>query len=151
MTSVLTQMVSRGLLAPSLVVAAAILVKGYADVGDGFAAGVVAALAVLLQYLAFGRREVAAALPVHRAGTVAMVGLGISFLVFAVPFLAGGAPLEHWPPPGSSVIHVGTLEIMTAVAFDVGVFLLVLGSAISIIDALAALEDEDSPDAEEAA
>ena len=55
MTSVLTQMVARGLLAPTLVVATAILVKGYADVGDGFAAGVVAALGILLQFLAFGR------------------------------------------------------------------------------------------------
>ena len=143
MTSVLTQMVSRGLLAPSLVVAAAILVKSYADVGDGFAAGVVAALAVLLQYLAFGRREVAAALPVHRAGTVAMAGLGISFLVFAVPFLAGGAPLEHWPPPGSPVLHVGTLEIITAVAFDVGVAALVFGALVGIIGYLAHARGEE--------
>jgi multicomponent Na+:H+ antiporter subunit C len=66
-TTTLTRMVARGLLAPILVVAAAILVKGYADVGDGFAAGVVAALGVLLQILAFGREEVAAALPLRHA------------------------------------------------------------------------------------
>ena len=59
-TTVLTRMVARLLLAPVLVVAAAVLVKGYADVGDGFAAGVIAALGVLLQYLAFGRAAVRA-------------------------------------------------------------------------------------------
>jgi multicomponent Na+:H+ antiporter subunit B len=38
-TTVLTRAVSRLLLAPVLMVAAAVLIKGYADVGDGFAAG----------------------------------------------------------------------------------------------------------------
>jgi multicomponent Na+:H+ antiporter subunit B len=142
-TSSLTRMVSRSLLAPTLIVAAAILVKGYADVGDGFAAGIVATLGVLLQYLAFGRNEVTAALPVHRATTVALAGLLLSFAVFAIPFLLGNAPMEHWPPPGEEVIHIGTAEVITAVAFDIGVFLLVFGASTSIIDALAALEEDD--------
>jgi multisubunit Na+/H+ antiporter MnhB subunit len=135
-------MVARALLAPTLVVAAAILVKGYADVGDGFAAGIVAALGILLQYLAFGRDETVAALPVGRAPAVAMAGLALAFAVFALPALLGGAPLEHRPPPGQEPIHVGSLELITAVAFDVGVFLLVLGCSVAIIDALAAQEVE---------
>lgn len=141
MTSILSRMVARALLAPTLIVAAAILVKGYADVGDGFAAGIVAALGVLLQYLAFGRDEVMAALPVQRAPVVALTGLALGFAVFAVPLVAGAAPLEHWPAPGEEPIHVGSLELITAVAFDIGVFLLVLGASIAIIDALAAPTD----------
>lgn len=144
MTSVLTRMVARGLLAPTLVVAAAILVKGYADVGDGFAAGLVAALGILLQFLAFGRDAVAAALPIGRAPAVALAGLAIAVAVLTMPMLLGGAPLEHWPPPGQEPIHIGSLELISAVAFDVGVFLLVLGSAITIIDALAASAEEDA-------
>jgi multisubunit Na+/H+ antiporter MnhB subunit len=144
MTSVLTRMVARGLLAPTLVVATAILVKGYADVGDGFAAGVVAALGILLQFLAFGRDEVAAALPIHRAPAVALSGLAVGVAVLTMPMLLGGAPLEHWPPPGEEPIHIGSLELISAVAFDVGVFLLVLGSAVAIIDALAAPAEEDA-------
>ena len=138
MTSVLTQMVARALLAPIFVVAAAILVKGYVDVGDGFAAGIVAALGVLLQYLAFGQRAVTAALPVHRAAQVAMAGLAVAVTVLVTPFLAGGSVLEHWPPPGEEPIYVGSLELITAVAFDLGVFLLVFGAAVAIIDAIAA-------------
>lgn len=144
MTSVLTRMVARGLLAPTLVVATAILVKGYADVGDGFAAGVVAALGILLQFLAFGREEVAAALPTDRAPAIALTGLALAVAVLTVPMLLGGAPLEHWPPPGKEPIHIGSLELISAVAFDVGVFLLVLGSAVTIIDALTASAEEDA-------
>lgn len=140
----MTRMVARALLGPSLVVAAAILVKGYVDVGDGFAAGIVAALGVLLQYLAFDRDTVAGALPVHLAPGVALVGLGIAVLVFVVPFAAGGAPLEHWPPPGDKPLHVGSLELITAVVFDVGVFLLVLGVSVAIIDAIATAAREDA-------
>lgn len=143
MTSVLTQMISRALLAPTLVVAAAILVKGYADVGDGFAAGIVAALGVLLQFLAFGRDEVAAALPVRHAPSVALLGLSVGVAVFAAPLVLGGAPLEHWPPATQEPVHIGSLELITAVVFDVGVFLLVLGCAVAIIDVLSTTAEDD--------
>ena len=143
-TTVLTQAVARGLLAPTLVVAAAILVKGYTDVGDGFAAGIVAALGVLVQYLAFGEAEVRRALPVAHAPIVAMSGIALAVAVFAVPVVLGDAPLEHRPAPGTEPIHVGTLELITAVAFDVGVFLLVLGAAVTLIDALVGPVGPDS-------
>lgn len=138
MVSVLTRMVSRALLAPTLMVAAAVLVKGYADVGDGFAAGTIAALGVLLQYVALGREHVVAALPVARAPVLAMAGLSVGVAVLAVPVLAGGAPLEHWPPSGDDPVYVGSVELISAFAFDVGVFALVLGAAVTIIDAVAA-------------
>jgi multisubunit Na+/H+ antiporter MnhB subunit len=137
-------MVARALLVPTLVVAAAILVKGYTDVGDGFAAGIVAALGVLLQYVAFGRGAVAEALPVERAPGVAFAGLALAVAVFAVPALLGDAPLEHRPAPGEEPVHVGSLELITAVAFDVGVFGLVLGAAVAIIDALTGPAEEDA-------
>lgn len=143
MTSVLTRVVARSLLAPTLVVAVAILVKGYADVGDGFAAGIVAALGILLQFLAFGRDEVVEALPIRRAPAVALSGLVVGIAVFAVPLVLGGSPLEHWPAVGDEPVHIGSLELVSAVAFDVGVFLLVLGSAVTIIDALAAPRADD--------
>jgi multicomponent Na+:H+ antiporter subunit B len=132
-TTDLTRMVARLVLAPVLVVAVAVLVKGYADVGDGFAGGVIAALGVLLQFLAFGRAAVERALPVRRAAAVAVAGLLIALGVTFVPVLAGAAPLEHAPAPGAEVVHLGSLELITAVAFDVGVFLLVLGMAVATI------------------
>ena len=138
----LTRAVARMLLAPVLVVALAILVKGYVDVGDGFAAGVVAALGVLLQYVVFGRDAVARAVPVQRAGAVAFAGLGVGVAVALVPLALGDTLLEHQPAPGASVTTIGTVELITAVAFDIGVFLLVVGAAVGIIDAIAETAEE---------
>jgi multicomponent Na+:H+ antiporter subunit B len=122
-------------------VALAILVKGYVDVGDGFAAGIVAALGVLLQYVAFGRVAVERALPIRHAPRLAVAGLLIALAVTFVPVLLGGAPLEHAPAPGAHVTTIGTIELITAVLFDVGVFALVVGVTVAIISYLAAEED----------
>jgi multisubunit Na+/H+ antiporter MnhB subunit len=141
-TTVLTRMVARLLLVPVLMVAAAILIKGYVDVGDGFAAGVIAALGILLQYMAFGRAAVRQALPVRHAAKLAVAGLLLALAVAFVPVLAGGAPLQHAPAPGADVVHLGTLELLTAVALDVGVFALVLGMAVATIDLIAGTATE---------
>lgn len=141
----LTRLVSRLLLAPTLVVAAAVLVKGYADVGDGFAAGVIAALGILLQTAASGHRAVLRVLPIQAALRLAVAGMGIAVLVAVVPALLGGSILEHAPAPGAEVTTVGTLELITAVVFDVGIFLLVAGALVAVVDALARERVEDVP------
>ena len=133
MTTALTRTAARLVLAPTMVVAAAILVKGYSDVGDGFNAGVVAALGVLTQYLAFGRSEVERLLPVRLAPAAAITGLVLALTVTFAPVLVGDPPLTHLPGPGEDVVRLGTLELLTAVVFDVGVFLLVLGAVVGII------------------
>jgi multisubunit Na+/H+ antiporter MnhB subunit len=143
-TTVLTRAVARLLLAPVLMVAAAILVKGYADVGDGFAAGVVAALGVLLQYLAFGRAAVERALPVGRAAQLAVGGLLLALAVAFLPALGGGAPLQHAPAPGAHVVKLGSLELIGAVVFDVGVFALVLGMVVATIGLIAGTREEEA-------
>ncbi|MDQ4077318.1 MAG: MnhB domain-containing protein [Chloroflexota bacterium] len=135
--TVVTQTVARLLLLPTLMAAMAILVKGYSDTGDGFSAGVVAAFAVLLQYVAFGYRDVARYLPVHLAPAVTFVGLLLSFLVVFGPGLWGTPPVTHFPPPGAEVIHLGTLELHSALLFDVGVFLLVLGFTVHTMSTIA--------------
>jgi multisubunit Na+/H+ antiporter MnhB subunit len=136
-TTELTRAVARLLLAPALIVSVAVLVKGYADVGDGFAGGVIAALAVLLQHLALGRAAVERVLPVHRAAQVAVGGLLLALAMAFVPVLAGSAPLEHAPAPGVEVVQLGSLELITAVAFDVGIFALVLGMVVGTIQLIA--------------
>jgi multisubunit Na+/H+ antiporter MnhB subunit len=136
-TSLLTRSVVRLLLPAALVTAAAILVKGYRDTGDGFAAGVIAAIGVLLQYAAFGTRTVERLLPVHLASRAAVLGLALVLAVAFGPCLAGHPPLTHFPQPGSEPIHLGTLELHTAVLFDLGIFLVVLGFAVRVVSAVA--------------
>ncbi len=137
MTTLLTRTIARLLFLPALIVAAATLVKGYAETGDGFTAGVIAALAVLLQVVAFGQAEVERRLPLRFAPTVAVAGLVLALAVTFVPVLFGRPILTHAPGPGDPVVHLGSLELLTAVAFDVGVFLLVFGFAVAALSLVA--------------
>lgn len=143
-TSVMTRVIARLLLAPTLIAAVAILVKGYVQPGDGFSAGVVAALGILMQYLAFGREEVERRLPVRGIGVLSYAGLLIALAVAVVPLFLGDPLFTHYPAPGAKVIHVGTIEIITAVAFDLGIFLLVLGYGTGIISLISRVMDDPS-------
>ena len=144
-TTVLTRLVSRLLLLPVLLTALAVLVKGYSSPGDGFSAGVIAAVGVLLQYVAFGYRRVERRLPLRLAPLLAQVGLLLALLVTFLPLLWGAPVLTHWPPAGAEVLHLGSLEIITALAFDVGVFLLVFGFSLGVIDAIAHTWERQQP------
>ena len=129
---------SRLMLLPALVVAVAVWLKGYVEAGDSFGAGVLAALAVLLQYVASGR-EAARRLPgVRYAPQVAGVGLLLLLAVAFVPMLWGAEPVTHYPRPHAHVVHFGTLELHTAVLFDAGIFLVVMGFIVTAIDGLVA-------------
>ncbi len=138
----MTRLVTRLLLLPALVTAFAILVKGYTQPGDGFSAGVVAALGVLLQLMVFGREEAEKIPGVRQAGTLAFVGLLSALALAFVPLLFGDAVLTHYPPPGAKVAHFGTLEFITPVLFDCAVFLLVFGFVVGTVGAISrATED----------
>ncbi|MGW5053758.1 MnhB domain-containing protein [Actinokineospora sp. NPDC004072] len=120
--------VARLLPGPSLMMAAALIAKGYAEVGDGFAAGVIVALAIALIYVALGVAEAEATLPVlRRAPAVAVSGLLLSLGSGFFGLVLGDPPVSHKPGPGESVVKVGTLELFTPLLFDIGVFLLVVG------------------------
>lgn len=144
-TTVLTRVVARLLFVPSLVVGVGVLVKGYTDTGDGFTAGLIISLAVLLQYVAFGYREVERVLPVRWASTAAIGGLIIALGVAVIPVLRGEPVLTHAPGADGQVVHLGTLELLTAVLFDVGVCLLVLGFAIGAMGMVARVGERRLP------
>lgn len=138
--SVILEVVCPRLLGPAMMVAAAIIVKGYGDVGDGFSAGVVVALAVALRYVTLGAEHAERTLPVLRyAPAVAVSGLLFALAIGFFPILLGEPLLTHYPRSGEPVVHVGTLELTTAVAFDVGVFLLVCGALVTVVHHLARL------------
>ncbi|HSK99970.1 MAG TPA: MnhB domain-containing protein, partial [Rubrobacteraceae bacterium] len=79
-------------------------------------------------------REEAERLPlVRHAVSVAFVGLLVSLSVAVAPLFLGDAILTHRPGPEAEVVHIGTLELLTAVVFDIGVFLLVFGFAVGVV------------------
>jgi multisubunit Na+/H+ antiporter MnhB subunit len=138
--SVVLDVVAPRLLAPAVVVAAAILVKGYGDVGDGFSAGVIVALAIALRYITLGTERAEGTLPILRhAPVIAACGLLIALAVGFLPVAAGDPPFTHRPGPNAGVVEIGKLELITAVAFDVGVFMLVCGALVTVVHHLARL------------
>ena len=48
-------------------------------------------------------------------------------------------PFTHQPGPGEDVVKLGTLEFITAVAFDLGLFLVVTSVLVVLIHNLARL------------
>lgn len=67
------------------------------------------------------------------------MGMLLTLVVAFRPLFVGEPLMTHWPPPGDSVIYLGTLEIITAVAFDVGIFLLVVGYGTGTVSLIARL------------
>lgn len=130
MTTVLTRSAARILLIPILMVSVAVLVKGYADIGDGFAAGVIASLAIILQGVAFGAEELERLPLVRLAPVGAIAGVFLAACVAFGPVLLGQPIFRHWPPAGEPAPHFGALELITPVIFDVGVFLVVVGFCV---------------------
>ena len=128
------------LLAPAVMLAMALIVKGYTDVGEGFSAAVIVALAVGLRYVALGRARADRTLGLARRPHLQAPGgllIALAFGFVGVAF--GQPPFTHLPPPGDPVTRVGALELTTAVGFDLGLFLLVLGSLVVLIRHLADL------------
>lgn len=137
MNNGMARQAARLLLLPTWMIAFAVMVKGYNDTGDGFSAGVIAALAVILQYVAFGTAITEKLYPVRYARQIALVGLLVAFSTAFVPVLRGLPIMTHHPPLDHPVVHIGSLELSTPFLFDVGVFLLVMGVCIGIFDLLA--------------
>jgi multicomponent Na+:H+ antiporter subunit B len=138
--STIFRVIAPRLLGPALIVAAALLVKGYTDVGDGFSAGVIVGLAIGLRYVTLGPAETERGLPVLRHAPAGVAcGLLISLAVGFGPILAGDPPFTHVPGRGEDVVHIGSLELISAVAFDVGVFLVVVSLLVLLIHHLSSL------------
>ncbi|MFN8518902.1 MAG: MnhB domain-containing protein [Chloroflexota bacterium] len=126
------------LLGPALILAAAIIVKGYADVGDGFSAGVIVATALALRYVSLGWEVAERSLPIlRRAPQLATVGLLVALGTGFAGVLVGDPPFTHYPPAGEPAIHIGTLEVISAVVFDLGLFLFVTSAFVVLIHQLA--------------
>jgi multisubunit Na+/H+ antiporter MnhB subunit len=141
--SVVVEVVAPRLLGPAVMVAAAVLVKGYGDVGDGFSAAVIVALAIALRYIALGSERAERGLPILRhAPVIAACGLLMALAVGFAPVAVGEPPFTHAPAAGAGVVKIGRLELITAVAFDVGVFLLVCGALVTVVHLLARLVEE---------
>ncbi|MGI0154105.1 monovalent cation/H+ antiporter subunit A [Pseudidiomarina sp. WS423] len=127
----LVQTVAQALLPLALMVSAYIFLRGHNLPGGGFIAGLITSAAMILQYMANGVDWVK-----HRFDynyqTLASVGVmialftGIGSWFFGANFLTSWFTYLDWPV-------VGKFEIATAILFDLGVYLTVIGATLMIL------------------
>ena len=143
----LLSMAARIVLPMALVLSAFIYWRGHNLPGGGFIAGLVTAVALLLQYVAQGQSRAEAMLHgrAERRFTrwigsgLAIAGLtGVGAFVFGRPFLtsAHGNPQLPW---------LGELPLASAAAFDLGVYITVVGATMLMLSALGAASKTPTP------
>ncbi len=111
-----------------------IYLRGHNMPGGGFVAGLVFAIAVVLQYLASGQGWTAKRqrVPFHGligAGILVATATGLGSMAFGRPFLTSYFAHVHLPP-------LEDFELATAALFDLGVFLCVLGAVMLVLASL---------------
>ncbi len=141
---------ARILLPLALLVSVFVFLRGHNLPGGGFIAGLVTAVALILQYLANGVSWTNDRLPgdLHPtigAGLLIATLTGLGSLVLGYPFLSSAHGHVHLP-------LLGDLELASAMAFDLGVYLAVVGATLSILIHLGLLHrGSHNPDAHAAA
>jgi len=132
---------TRILLPLALLVAVFILLRGHNLPGGGFIAGLVTAVALITQYLANGVHWTQARLPANMHPLIAtglllatLTGLGSWW--FGYPFLTSTFSHIHWP-------IVGEFELASAMLFDLGVYLTVVGATLLILIFIGMLHSGD--------
>lgn len=129
--------VTRLMLPIALMVSVYIFLRGHNQPGGGFVAGLIAAIAFLMQYMASGfvwtqerQRIKYHTFICSGVVTAGLTGAG-SFLA-GYPFLTGSYGYVHIPP-------IEEFELATAALFDLGVFLTVLGAVMLMLYSLSRL------------
>jgi multicomponent K+:H+ antiporter subunit A len=122
---------SRVLLPMALLVSVFIFLRGHNLPGGGFIAGLVTAVALILQYVASGVQWTQSRLPLNYQGMaglgVLVAGLtGLGSWLFDRPFLTSA--FGHFEIP-----LIGEIELATAMLFDLGVYLTVVGATLLIL------------------
>jgi multicomponent K+:H+ antiporter subunit A len=128
---------TRLLLPIALLVGVFIFLRGHNLPGGGFVAGLVVAIAFLMQYMASGFGWTVARQRVEYHAVIGwgvmIAGLtGVGAWVFGLPFLTSGFEyINIWP--------LEQFELATAALFDLGVFLTVLGAVMLALASFARL------------
>lgn len=142
------RVVARLVLPLALVVSAFIFWRGHNLPGGGFIAGLITAVALVLQYMALGQAR-AEALLRGAAGRRFVrwigLGLGIAWLTGVGAFFFGEPFLTS--AHGHPVVPVlGELPLATAALFDLGVYITVVGATMLMLSVLGAASKETSKD-----
>ena len=123
--------ISMTLLPLALLVSAFIFLRGHNQPGGGFIAGLITAVALILLYMARGVAWAQERLdfpfqPVAVIGVAIATLTGLGSWLFGHPFLTSAFGYFTLP-------LIGTFELATALLFDLGVYLAVVGATLMIL------------------
>ena len=125
---------TRAMMPIAVMVGVYIFLRGHNQPGGGFVAGLVISIALLMQYMASGfawtqsRQRIEYHMMIGWG--VVIAGLtGAGAWLAGKPFLTSAYGYIHWPP-------IEEFEWATAMAFDLGVFLTVLGAVMLMLYSL---------------
>ena len=121
----------------ALMVGAYIFLRGHNEPGGGFIAGLVVAIAFLMQYMASGYAWAEARQRVTYHATIGLgvliaAATGIGAWLAGRPFLTSDYGYLHFPP-------IEEFEWATAMGFDLGVFLTVVGAVMLALKSLSGM------------
>lgn len=121
-----------------LLFAVHIFFAGHYTPGGGFVGGLLTASAIVLLMLAFDLETVKKILPVNyvimtAVGLLIALGTASASIIFDVPFFTHAFDYFHLPLFGKTSLH-------SAALFDLGVYLVVVGVTMTIIQTIG--EDE---------
>jgi multicomponent Na+:H+ antiporter subunit A len=113
-----------------------LLFAGHNQPGGGFVGGLVAGAAFVLRYVAGGRAALRAAVPIDPGipvggGLVLAAGTGMAAWLFGGQFLESGKVELDLPV-------LGMLKATSALPFDTGVYLVVVGLVLAVLRTLGA-------------
>ena len=139
--SLVLEVATRGIFPLIMVLSVYYFFTGHNTPGGGFAGGLTAGLALVLRYLAGGRYELGETLPLD-AGKILGVGLALAAGTATASLLVGAPVLS------SALISVdlpvlGQVKFVTALFFDLGVYLIVVGLVLDVLRSLGARIDEE--------
>ena len=154
MTTVITRTVTRVVVPIILVVSGALFIQGHNLPGGGFIGGVLTTTAFALIYVAFDLAFLESAVLDRDVGdvvdhltesivseyrTMFALGLAIAFGSGLVPVFLLGEPFmsQHFGELHGVPIY-GSVELASAVAFDLGVFFTVVGALLTILSVVGA-------------
>src|SRR5690554_5830304 len=128
---------ARVLLPLALMVSAFIFLRGHNMPGGGFIAGLITSVALILQYIASGTEWMQRRLRwnyrhIAVSGVLIAALTGMGSWVVGFPFLTSAHTHIHLP-------FFGDIEVASAMAFDVGVYVTVVGATMLILAQLGKL------------
>ncbi len=147
--SLIFEVVTRIMFSLMMIVSLYLLIAGHNAPGGGFAGGLVAGLALMIRYLAAGRRELDEAAPFD-AGRLLGAGLALSVLSAVTPALLGGKIFqsydlrlvipgwEYLQTPWGTWTLFGEMHLVSSTVFDIGVYLIVIGVVLDLTRSLGA-------------